>query len=91
MKWIIPEGNFRLRMKFTAPWVGSSTVDGMRRLRRDLGSNCIRTQRTGDRIDIMVDKAFEDDVEIEYRLDELWNEMARFEHWERISYSFDRM
>jgi hypothetical protein len=91
MKWVTPEGNLRLRMKFTAPWAGTSTVNGMRRLRRDLGSDCIRTQRAGDRVEIFVDKAFEDDLEIEYRLDELWNEMAEFEGWERISYSLDRI
>jgi hypothetical protein len=94
MKWIALEGKIRLKMKFAAPWEGASSLAGMQRISRDVGKDCMRAERigsTGDRGEVFVDKTYENDVEMEYRLNELWKDMERFEDWERISYSLDRV
>ncbi|KAF5001522.1 hypothetical protein FGRMN_993 [Fusarium graminum] len=89
----LPEGRRRLIMVCRSPKVAAVTVQGMARLRRDVGPEYIRSVEIGDKVEITVVKEMDDDVGIEYRYDDLWNDMERFEEdgWERVQYSLTRI
>lgn len=92
MKWKPPQGKVKVTMKSKAPWEGANAIAGIERISRDIDKRSIRAVRIGDednRAEVFIDKTYDDDFEMEYRLNELWEAMKGFEDWERISYLLD--
>lgn len=90
MKWITPEDNLRVRIRFIVTRGSSTAYRGLQQLQREVGRGCVRSRRHDDFLEVEVNGEYTEDGEVDNIIEELLKDMEEFEDWHRVSYSIDR-